>query len=190
MRANLRTFRAPGAVSASVCRQLRAAMDRGTSAAADVLGEAIVVDEGARRALEIDVDEPMLRLAEQQLEAQRPDIEAFFDMRLGEREGASLLRYHTGGFYGPHRDRADVPSWPDALRRCIAVVLFLNSSREVDPNGGFSGGVLCLDTGESPLHIRPEAGLIVAFPADTVHEVTEVRDGTRDAVVDWFYGAP
>jgi predicted 2-oxoglutarate/Fe(II)-dependent dioxygenase YbiX len=184
----MRTFRARGAVSASVCQQLRAAMDRGMPAAADVLGEAIVRDESARRALEIDVDEAMLRVAEQHLESQRPDIEAFFDLRLGEREGASLLRYHTGGFYGPHRDRADVPSWPDALRRRIAVVLFLNSARAVDPAGGFSGGVLRIDTGASPLDIYPETGLIVAFPADTVHEVTEVRDGTRDAIVDWFYG--
>lgn len=163
-------------------------MDRGTPAAADVLGEAIVRDEGARRALEVDVDEPALRLAERQLEAQRPNIEAFFGIRLGEREGASLLRYHAGGFYGPHRDRADVPSWPDALRRRIAVILFLNSSRDIDPEGGFSGGVLRIDTGDVPLEIRPEAGLIVAFPADAIHEVTEVRDGTRDIVVDWFYG--
>ena len=31
----------------------------------------------------------------------------------------------------------------------------------------------------------------MAFPADVLHEVTEVRGGTRDTVVDWFYdGGP
>jgi len=35
--------------------------------------------------------------------------------------------------------------------------------------------------------VIPRRGLLVAFPSSTPHEVTPVVDGTRDAVVDWFY---
>jgi predicted 2-oxoglutarate/Fe(II)-dependent dioxygenase YbiX len=32
----------------------------------------------------------------------------------------------------------------------------------------------------------PTRGTLVAFPADMLHEVTPVVEGTRNAVVDWF----
>ena len=38
------------------------------------------------------------------------------------------------------------------------------------------------------MSVVPQAGLLVAFSADVLHEVTEVRAGTRDTIVDWFYG--
>jgi predicted 2-oxoglutarate/Fe(II)-dependent dioxygenase YbiX len=39
------------------------------------------------------------------------------------------------------------------------------------------------------IDVHPRRGQLVAFPADVLHEVTEVIGGTRDAIVDWFYGA-
>jgi predicted 2-oxoglutarate/Fe(II)-dependent dioxygenase YbiX len=36
------------------------------------------------------------------------------------------------------------------------------------------------------IDIVPRRGLLVAFPADTVHEVLPVTGGHRDTVVDWF----
>jgi predicted 2-oxoglutarate/Fe(II)-dependent dioxygenase YbiX len=44
--------------------------------------------------------------------------------------------------------------------------------------------------GDSPIDVHPLEGLLVAFSADVLHEVTVVRGGTRDAIVDWFYDAP
>lgn len=166
-------------------------MDAGPGDAANVLGAAFVRDEGARRALEIEVDAATLQSVEAQLDSLRPALESFFQVRLGDREGASLLRYLPGGFYGPHRDRADVPVWPGAARRRIALVLFLNSSREADAAADLDGGMLRLfaDDG-SATDIHPREGALAAFPADALHEVTTVRDGVRDVVVDWFYGAP
>jgi predicted 2-oxoglutarate/Fe(II)-dependent dioxygenase YbiX len=38
----------------------------------------------------------------------------------------------------------------------------------------------------SPVEIVPKRGMLVAFPADAVHEVSPVVDGCRDTVVDWF----
>ena len=50
------------------------------------------------------------------------------------------------------------------------------------------GGVLRLYPDDrEPVDIVPEEGLLVAFPATVLHEVTRVGDAVRDAVVDWFY---
>ena len=163
-------------------------MDAGAADAADVLDAGFVRDDMARRALEIEVDAVTLESVEAQLESFRAALASFFHLQLGAREGASLLRYEAGGFYGPHRDRADVRSWPGAARRRVAVVLFLNSSRDADPAGEFDGGTLrVIDNDGAAVDIHAREGTLAAFLADALHEVTEVRAGARDVIVDWFY---
>jgi len=66
------------------------------------------------------------------------------------------------------------------------MVIFLNSSDRVR-DGDFDGGVLRLFQPDGDVEVVPEAGLLVAFPSDVPHEVTEVIGGTRDSIVDWFY---
>ena len=149
--------------------------------AAEVLAESIEQRDEARRAASIEIDARVLAEVEQRLDGARPAVARFFGVTLGDREGAGFLRYADGGFYRPHRDRAAVPSWPDAARRQIAVVTFLNGGAD------FEGGLLRVYCGEDTIDVRPEPGLLVAFPADLLHEVTTVRGGTRDAIVDWFY---
>jgi predicted 2-oxoglutarate/Fe(II)-dependent dioxygenase YbiX len=167
------------------CRWVQAAMDAGAGTQAQVLD-----DGGGRHAIDVDVSDEVIEFVESRLEAQRDRIGAFFRMTLDGREGAGFLRYESGGFYGPHVDRAEMPSWPDAARRAITIVLFLNSSREADALGDFSGGCLRLFSrahADRHVDIVPKAGMLVAFPSSTAHEVMPVVDGCRDAVVDWFY---
>jgi predicted 2-oxoglutarate/Fe(II)-dependent dioxygenase YbiX len=161
-------------------------MDAGQRESADVLHDTIEQRDRVRRAAYVDVSEDVLADLEKRLDTRRDVIGAFFGIRLVAREGAGFVRYADGGFYLPHRDRATLPSWPDAARRAIAAVVFLNSSRAVDASGDFSGGVLRLLDGPAT-DLTPRQGTLVAFPADRLHEVTIVRGGTRDAVVDWFY---
>jgi predicted 2-oxoglutarate/Fe(II)-dependent dioxygenase YbiX len=73
-------------------------------------------------------------------------------------------------------------------RRQVTLVLFLESSREAEPSGGFNGGLLRLfpDEGD-PIDVVARQGMLVAFPASMRHEVTRVRSGRRDTIVDWFY---
>ena len=158
-------------------------MDEGVDEAAEVLAGTPARQDAVRLALLIEIDESIRIDLETRLDARRDAIAAFHGVRLGAREGAGFIRYPEGGFYRPHRDRASSPGWPDAARRRIALVAFLNSS-----DAGFSGGTLRLYVDATPIDVRPQAGLLVAFPADALHEVTPVRGGTRDAVVDWFYG--
>lgn len=163
-------------------------MDAGTREEAEVLADGFEVQEDVRRAVQIEIADTVLAMVDGTLDAVRIPIASFYRLVLQSREGASFLRYETGGFYRPHVDRAHVPSWPLTERRQITIVLFLESSREAEPSGGFRGGVLRLfpDDG-NPIDIIPKGGTLVAFPAEMLHEVTRVTTGRRDTIVDWFY---
>lgn len=177
-----------GFLAAEACQSVRAAMDRGASDPAEVLEDAIEHQEHVRRTLSLEVDAGTLERVEQMLDDARAQLEAVSGLSLGVREGTGFLRYLPGGFYRPHRDKGDVPAWPGAVRRQLSVVLFLNGARDGGDPEGFTGGVLRLYPEESdPITIVPVAGLLVAFPATLLHEVTRVGDAVRDAVVDWFY---
>lgn len=163
-------------------------MDDGTPEDAEVLSDGFEVQEDVRRAMQVDIGDAVLAMVDATLDSVRIPIASFYGLVLQSREGASFLRYETGGFYRPHVDRARVPSWPLTERRQITIVLFLESSRDVEPSGGFRGGILRLFPGEGdPLDVLPTRGTLVAFPADMRHEVTRVTAGRRDTVVDWFY---
>lgn len=175
-------------MDAPVCRRVQEAMDAGTREEAEVLADGFELQQDVRRALQIDVDEAVLAMVDAVLDSMREPVAAFYGLSLPSREGASFLRYEHGGFYKPHVDRADVPSWPLTASRQVTVVLFLNSSRAADPAGGFGGGMLrLLPEDDDPVEIIPTEGTLVAFPARTLHEVTRVISGHRDTVVDWFY---
>ena len=156
-------------------------MDRAPREPGEVLtGDTVAHRRDIRRVVSLEVDDDIIAFVEARLDGQRAAVAARFSLPLHAREGSGFLRYLTGGFYAPHRDRGDLPAWPDAARRRLALVAFLNE--------GFTGGQLrlFLDHPE-PVTIVPRAGLLVAFPADALHEVTPVAHGIRDAVVDWFY---
>jgi predicted 2-oxoglutarate/Fe(II)-dependent dioxygenase YbiX len=176
-----------GFLPPALCARVRAAMDAGTPEPADILGDSIETDESVRRTLHIEIDDLVRDALEERLDAARPQLEAFFGIPLGVREGPSVLRYTAGGFYRRHCDQGRVSGWPGAARRCVAVVLFLTSSRAEAPDGTFDGGALRLfDGDEAGCDVRARAGTLVAFPATLPHEVTRVTEGVRDTAVDWF----
>lgn len=181
-------FISPDVMDAPSCRRVQAAMDAGTPEQAEVLSDGFEVQEDVRRATQIDIADAVLAMVDATLDSVRIPVASFYRLVLQSREGVSFMRYDTGGFYKPHVDRAHVPSWPLSERRQITMVLFLESSRDVEPAGGFSGGHLRLfpEDGD-PIEIAPTAGTLVAFPASMLHEVTRVTSGRRDTIVDWFY---
>ena len=181
-------FRYPDFLHEQECQVVRQAMNRGTVEAAEVLDGGIHHQLRIRNASLVEPSGHVLELIEARLDACRAEVAAALSMTLGEREGAAFIRYPPGGFYKLHRDRGTHTEWPSAARRGAAVVIFLNSSRQGSRDTGeFDGGVLRLFLPGAEEQVAPEAGLMVAFPADVLHEVTEVREGTRDSVVDWFY---
>jgi len=163
-------------------------MDGGVPDPAEVLGDGISPQQQVRRAETVDVVPEILAVIEARLDEVRDRIARHLGLDLTDREGTGFVRYRPGGFYRPHVDWSDSPAWPDAARRRVAAVVFLNGSRAWDPAGAFDGGLLRLlpDDGGAE-DIVPRAGTLVAFPASLLHEVTMVENGVRDAAVDWFY---
>ena len=182
-------FVLPDFFDAACCRRIREAMDAGAAEPAEVLDDTIREDPDVRSATHLEVDPVTLAFVESRFDAVKPLIERYFGITLGKREGTGFLRYTPGDFFKPHTDSGDVPSWPAARRRRIALVLFLNTSTAADPSGTFSGGTLALHTEDDcgGVNLHPRMGTLVAFSADRVHEVTRVESGVRDALVDWFY---
>ena len=162
-------------------------MDLGASEPAEILAAGVTPQPSTRNASLVEPAKDVIDLIELKLESCRDHVAAALSLTLGDREGVGFIRYPSGGFYKPHRDRGDDSQWPAAARRAAALVIFLNSSREISRAAGeFDGGILRLLEPQMEAVI-PEAGLLVAFPADVLHEVTDVRGGTRDTIVDWFY---
>jgi predicted 2-oxoglutarate/Fe(II)-dependent dioxygenase YbiX len=179
----------PHFLNPAECERIRDAMDRGIDDAAEIIGDEIAQHDTIRRTRSLEIETGVREWLEGRLDGIKPAIEQVLGRPLGRREGTGFLRYPPGGFYVTHRDRGAVAGWPAAARRAASVVVFLNDGQAPGRGGHFEGGMLCLypDPDAPPVQIRPEAGLLLAFPSDTLHEVLPVVRGTRDAAVDWFY---
>ena len=181
-------FLVPDFLDEAQCRACRLAMDVGGHSEAAVLEGTGVRVDAARRAGDVEVDAVVLDLVESRLDHRLAEIARHFGVALTGREGSGFVRYPAGGFYRRHVDWAESAAWPDAALRRVAAVVFLGSSREVEPEGAFTGGVLRLyPHGRDPIDVVPRRGLLVAFRATMAHEVMRVETGVRDAVVDWYY---
>jgi len=180
-------FRQPAFLRPEECLAARRGMDQGNIEQAEILRQGIHLETSVRVATLVEPEFALIRAVEAKLDACRAHVQGALGLVLGDREGAGFIRYPSGGFYRPHRDRDDDAGWDGATRRAVALVLFLNSSKAAAPTGEFDGGLLRLFFEGHDIDVAPQAGLFVAFPATVLHEVTEVRDGTRDTVVDWFY---
>jgi PKHD-type hydroxylase len=80
-----------------------------------------------------------------------------------------LVRYATGDYYKPHVDAAKMGD----LRTDIAGTIFLTD--------GYTGGELIL--GEESIVLTP--GQAYVYPANMIHEVTQVTSGARLVIVFW-----
>jgi len=78
----------------------------------------------------------------------------------------------------------------DHLRiRRISIVVFLNDHSVEPREDCFSGGVLNFydETDQTKTFgLEGETGLLVAFTAETFHEVLPVTSGERFTIISWF----
>ena len=111
-------------------------------------------------------------------------------------EGPDYLLYRTGDFFKPHADNEEYPPAPNSIitRRRVAVVLFLNRHSKEYRENCFGGGLLnfygLLDGPKwknCAFGLEPEPGLLVAFPAGLVHEVTPITFGERYSILTGFH---
>ena len=88
-------------------------------------------------------------------------------------------RYGQGMQYGPHVDAAVMGGMGSAVRSDIAITVFLSDPRSYD------GGELVVNMNGLIGQFKLEAGSAIAYPANTLHHVTPVTRGARDAAVIW-----
>jgi predicted 2-oxoglutarate/Fe(II)-dependent dioxygenase YbiX len=153
------------------------------------------LEERYRSTTIADVSEVTVAELKTRLLALGEDLERIFSLGLDGCEKPQFLVYGKGDFIRPHSDGSHDDEAPDWLKnRAVATVVFLNDQSDDDEPGTFAGGslnFLDLLSDESRgrsvgLPIAPAAGLLVAFRADVVHEVTEVTRGDRCTAVSWF----
>lgn len=88
-------------------------------------------------------------------------------------------RYAQGMEYGPHVDTPIMGSMTSAVRGDIAITIFLCDPRSYD------GGELTVLMNGISSQFKLEAGAAIAYPANTLHHVTPVTRGVRDAAIIW-----
>ena len=182
-------------LDAAMCARIVAEMREARSAPATVYGRA---DAGASGAL----DERMRRTTRTH---PSPETEAFirrlllermaafeshFGIRLGELEEPQFLRYEVGGYFVAHQDGNTGLLRTERESRRVSVVFFLNTQADTPDTGAhcYRGGSLVFHprgVGE-PFSLAGEAGTLVAFRAETTHEVTPVTDGERFTIAGWY----
>jgi SM-20-related protein len=153
------------------------------------------IKDDVRRTKEARVSKQTRSLVRARLLDLQSDIERHFGLALEGCEQPQFLVYRPGDYFRAHQDGEDAPGKPDyARRRRVSVILFLNSETETPSPESFCGGALTLyGLLEEPrakqygFDLVGEAGLLLAFRADLMHEVRNVTHGRRYTVVNWFF---
>jgi SM-20-related protein len=153
-----------------------------------------VVHEDVRKTTSLEVPTETIADVGRRLRELQGGIGSYFKLSLHDCEPPQFLRYGDGDFFVRHQDGDTDQLEFDHLRvRKVSVVLFLNGGGGEPSAETFGGGSLLIyrskeETQAGPLvfDVAGEAGLLVAFRSDTVHEVAPVTRGERFTVVSWF----
>ena len=181
-----------GATCARIIGEMRAS--RGGPATVYRPGATSPVDESLRRTTRLMLSDETSEFVRQKLLERRAEVEEFFGVALGGCEDPQFLRYVPGDFFVAHQDGNSRVLEFDHLRvRKVSVVIFLNGQRDAPAPDSYGGGSLVFfDPGvdtrrrELGLALGGERGTLVAFRAETTHEVTPVTFGERHTVVCWY----
>lgn len=105
----------------------------------------------------------------------------YFGMDLHWVSPPSVLKYTSGGKYDAHSDNE---YWDDASRRWVRS-LDRDYSLLIYLNDDFQGGGLYFPNFD--LRLRPEPGMLVAFPSDHrfQHAAEPLTAGERYVIVSW-----
>ncbi len=129
------------------------------------------------------------------LRAEGPELSKYFGIELSHFEEPQYLRYGPGDYFHAHTDSSDHPDVPAYIRdRKVSLVLFMNAAAAEPGAGSFGGAEFILyDLLPGPawagrgFSVDAEAGLLVGFRSETLHEVNPVLHGERFTTVAWFH---
>lgn len=180
------------------CATLRAEIDRAPGVPATVAraGRDVLLDERERRTRGVIVPVAVRADVDRRLAPFVPRVAAHFGLDLDGVQTPQFLRYAKGDYFRPHVDDSSSPLLPTYIRaRRASVVLFLDRQTRLPEDGSHCGGALrffrmpgTAPDGDPRTEVWGRAGMLVAFPAATVHEVRPVTHGVRRSIVTWMTG--
>ena len=176
-------------LDAPTCAKLRAELTEAptTQAPVYIQGTEGLVHENVRKTTSVHPADDTFTSVHARLLEQKPALEQHFGETLHDCERPQFLRYANGDFFVRHQDGNTRQLDFDHLRiRRISIVVFLNDY-SVEPQAGcYSGGLLNFYSREETFGLEGETGLLVAFTAETFHEVLPVTNGERFTIISWF----
>ena len=187
----------PGFLGRGLCADIRREMAAAGEVAATVRGKerTYAVDEQSRKTSWAAVSDATCSLVRERLMSLRGEVEQTFGIEASGVQQPQFLRYEEGDFFTAHQDRgSDRKGARFALDRQISTVIFLNDETGEPAPDTYEGGALTLfglldadDDRSVGLPVTGEAGALIAFPSDLLHEVTPITRGQRFTIVSWFY---
>jgi SM-20-related protein len=194
--ANLKLYLAHDFLDLETCANLRDEAHHvpTTQAPVYIEGSSEHVHRTIRRTTSFHPDDRWFSGIHSRLLQQKPFLEEYFGRPLTDCESPQFLHYREGDFFVRHQDGNTEQMEFDHLRiRLISIVVFLNGYSDESESNTFSGGELNFydkdyESGAEPLlfSLKGEPGLLVAFMADTMHEVRPVVSGERFTIISWF----
>ncbi|HEX5734966.1 MAG TPA: 2OG-Fe(II) oxygenase [Blastocatellia bacterium] len=154
-----------------------------------------MLKEKVRKSLHAEVSQSSTLLVKERLMALRGKLENHFELSFDSCEKPQFLVYKEGGYFQPHRDGEDEAGKPEYIKsRQISIVVFLNRESDRPAPNAYCGGALTFyGLIDDPkwkrygFQLKGETGMLVAFRAGVLHEVTTVTHGTRCSIVSWFF---
>lgn len=147
------------------------------------------VDERIRRAIQVSPSAQTLAYVTRRLEEERQNLENHFGIALNGCEQPQFLCYREGDFFVAHQDgNTGLVNLDTDRTRRVSITIFLNDQSAEPRSNSYDGGSLVFSdwrTG-SRHEVTAVTGTLVAFRAETTHEVTPVTRGERYAIVTWY----
>ena len=146
------------------------------------------VEERVRRTTRVSPPPETEELVRRLLLSRLREVEGHFGRTLSELEEPQFLRYGAGDFFVAHQDGNTGLLRSEREDRKVSAVIFLNNQAETAAPETYGGGSLVLHPrgAREPLRLNGEAGTLVAFPAETTHEVEPVTRGERFTIASWY----
>ena len=116
--------------------------------------------------------------------------EDHFGVALAQCDPPQFLRYVTGDYFVAHQDGNTPLIHDDSRFRKVSIVIFLSRKTAAPQPESYGGGALVTHGTYAESYRRSELGAepgsLVAFRAETTHEVTPVTHGERYTIVSWY----
>jgi SM-20-related protein len=180
---------------ARTCEMILAEMrsSRGGPAAVYMDAASGSVDESVRKATRVVPSSETMEFVMRRLLEHKSVVEEHFRVSLNQCEEPQFLRYGVGGYFVAHQDGNTGLLRSEQESRRMSVVIFLNRQAVAPEPDAYCGGSLVFHAkgaGASDerdrLWLGGETGELVAFRAETTHEVTPVTHGERYSIVCWY----